>query len=122
MHQHIQARHGGKVKRPKPASDPALDYVPGGNSGEQASSAQWKDLHKTESELAAEIILREHQAGRYGGPGKSSKPSRFSRAKKSASNLYGMAKSAIATHGPTRGTKGVDNSRRKKKKKKRAKE
>ena len=125
MHQHIQSRHGGKVKRPKAPKDPALEYTPGGNQGEQAATSQWSDLHKSESELAAEIILREHQRGRYGpvGDTRPPKPSRFERAKKGAGSIFGAARSAIKTHGPTRGTKGVDNSRKKKKKrKKRAKE
>ena len=123
MHQHIQARHGGKVKRPKAVPNPAEEYVPGGSAGESAAGSQWSDLHKSESELAAEIILREHNAGRYNGPSVK-KPSRFARAKKGTGNLFRAARSAIATHGPTKGTRGVDNGTRKKKKKKkkRAKE
>jgi hypothetical protein len=119
MHQHIANRHGGKVKRPKKTrSDPATDYVPGGTSGEAAASSKWNDLHKSESELAAEIILRDHavSSGQYANTEK--KPSRFSRAKKGASGLYSSARSAISQHGITSGTRGVAKASRKKKKKK----
>ena len=124
MHQHIANRHGGKVKRPKQTkSDPATDYTPGGKSGETAAASKWNDLHKSESELAAEIILREHGHGRY-GPTIEKKPSRFERAKKGTKGIYSSVKSAISQHGISSGTRGVSTGgkRKKKKKKKRVKE
>ena len=128
MHQHIQSRHGGKVSRPKAVANPAEQYVPGGSAGEAAASSKWGDLHKTDTELAAEFILRDQMARGGGGGGGSggyhgkSQPSRFERAKKSASGLFQKTRSAISNHGISSGTRGVaNNGRKKKKKKKRAK-
>eukprot|EP00946_MAST-07B_sp_MAST-7B-sp1_P002182 g2182.t1 len=135
MHRHIATRHGGKVKRPRKPnpktganSSDHGDSI-GGKAGERARNIQWSDLHKSESELAAEQFAREHPEF---DPHKVSKPSagqakkdrlvsQFKAASERAGSFVKSARMTFASSRVTRGTRGVSQSTRVKKKKKRKK-
>ena len=141
MHNHIAAQHGGKVKRPPRKAKTGGgggsgdhgdhgDHV-GGKAGDRARSLQWSDLHKSESELAAEQFAREHpefepprrasDRSRRHTNKKSTRTSRLKAASERAGSLVRSARSTISSGLVTRGTRGVSNSTRAKKSSKKKK-
>ncbi len=119
MHQHIAARHGGKIKRPRPSKTAAApEYVPGGEAGERRAEIKWADLHKSEGELRAEHEARQRPPDYPRDEHRNKKGSRLSRASKSVRGFAQSARSMVASHGLSSGTHGTSSSTRIKKKKK----
>ena len=122
MHQHIAARHGGKIKRPRASKAVAApEYVPGGDTGERRAEIKWADLYKSEGELRAEHEARQRAPDNQTDERPTKKGSRLSRASKSVRGFAQSARSMVASHGLSSGTHGTSSSTRVKKKRKRKK-